>query len=116
MSTVGGARLVDPAADLAVALAVASAAADHAFHRPLIALGEIGLSGEVRRVAALDRRLAEAARLGFGLALVPPGCAVTIKGLRAVEVATVAAAVDLLQLRPAKRRESERPVLWVAEG
>jgi DNA repair protein RadA/Sms len=116
VSTVGGARLVDPAADLAVALAVASAAADHAFHRPLIALGEIGLSGEVRRVAALDRRLAEAARLGFGLALVPPGCAVTIKGLRAVEVATVAAAVDLLQLRPAKRRESERPVLWVAEG
>lgn len=51
VSTVGGARVVDPAADLAVALAVASAAAEHAFHRPLIALGEVGLSGEVRRVA-----------------------------------------------------------------
>lgn len=116
VSTVGGARLVDPAADLAVALAIASAAAEHAFHRPLIALGEIGLSGEVRRVAGLDRRLAEAARLGFALALVPPGCAISVRGLRAVEVSTVAAAVDLLQLRTKKRRDAERPYLWLAEG
>lgn len=116
VSTVGGARLVDPAADLAIALAVASAAAEHAFHRPLIALGEIGLSGEVRRVAGLERRLAEAARLGFGIALVPPGCSTTVRGLRTVEVGTVAAAVDLLQLRPKKRRDAERPYLWLAEG
>ncbi len=116
VSTVGGARLIDPAADLAVALAIASAAAEHAFHRPLVAVGEIGLSGEVRRVAGLERRLAEAARLGFGLALVPPGCAVNVRGLRAVEVDTVAAAVDLLQLRPKKRRDTERPHLSVAEG
>ena len=116
VSTVGGARLVDPAADLAVALAVASAAAEHSFHRPLIALGEIGLSGEVRRVTAVERRVAEAARLGFGLALVPPGSAIGVRGIRAVEVDTVAAAVDLLQLRPAKRRNPDAPHLRVAEG
>ncbi len=109
VSTVGGARVVDPAADLAVALAVASAAAEHAFHRPLIALGEVGLSGEVRRVAGVERRIAEAARLGFGLALVPPGSNIGLRGMRAVEVGTVAAAVDLLQLRPPKRRDPRGP-------
>ncbi len=115
VSTVGGARVVDPAADLAVALAVASAAAEHAFHRPLIALGEVGLSGEVRRVAGVERRIAEAARLGFGLALVPPGSNIGLRGMRAVEVGTVAAAVDLLQLRPPKRRDPEAPRLRLAE-
>ena len=115
VSTVGGARVVDPAADLAVALAVASAAAEHAFHRPLIALGEVGLSGEVRRVAGVERRIAEAARLGFGLALVPPGSTIGLRGMRAVEVGTVAAAVDLLQLRPPKRRDPEAPRLRLAE-
>ena len=95
--------------------AVASAAAEHAFHRPLIALGEVGLSGEVRRVAGVERRIAEAARLGFGLALVPPGSTIGLRGMRAVEVGTVAAAVDLLQLRPPKRRDPEAPRLRLAE-
>ena len=116
VSTVGGARLSDPAGDLAVALAVASAAAEHAFHRPVIALGEVGLSGEVRRVVGLERRLAEAKRLGFDLALVPPGTPDGVRGIKAVETPSVAAAVDLLQLRPAKRRDPGRPHLWVAEG
>ena len=71
VSTVGGARVVDPAADLAVALAVASAAAEHAFHRPLIALGEVGLSGEVRQVAHGEARLREAQKLGFEQAFHP---------------------------------------------
>jgi DNA repair protein RadA/Sms len=116
VSTVGGARVIDPAADLAVALAVASAAAEHAYHRPLVALGEVGLAGEVRRVAGLERRVAEAARLGFALALVPPGSNICVRGMRAVEVGSVAAAVDLLQLRPAKRRDPEGPHLRLAEG
>ena len=116
VSTVGGARLIDPAADLAVALAVASASAELAFHRPVIALGEVGLSGELRRVAGLDRRLAEARRLGFELALVPPGTAVKLPGMKIVEVATVEAAVDLLGLRPPKRRNPNGPILRLAEG
>jgi DNA repair protein RadA/Sms len=116
VSTVGGARLIDPAADLAVGLAVASAAAELAFHRPVIALGEVGLSGELRRVAGLERRLAEAKRLGFGVALVPPGTGVSLPGVKIVEVATLEAAVDLLGLRPPKRRKPDGAHLRLAGG
>ncbi|HLT09554.1 MAG TPA: DNA repair protein RadA [Micromonosporaceae bacterium] len=73
-STVGGMRVVEPAADLALALAVASAANDLPLAAEMVVIGEVGLTGEVRRVGAVPRRLAEAARLGFRFALVPPGC------------------------------------------
>ncbi|GAA1619849.1 DNA repair protein RadA [Saccharothrix algeriensis] len=73
-ATVGGIRVVEPAADLAVALAVASAGLNLSMSPRLAAIGEVGLTGEVRRVGAVPRRLAEAARLGFKYALVPPGC------------------------------------------
>jgi DNA repair protein RadA/Sms len=73
-ATVGGIRVVEPAADLAMALAVASGGLKLAMAPHLVAIGEVGLTGEVRRVGAVGRRLAEAARLGFRSALVPPGC------------------------------------------
>ena len=80
-ATVGGVKLTEPAADLAVALALASAASDTPLPKNLVAVGEVGLAGEVRRVTGVQRRLAEAARLGFTHALVPatrvrcpPGC------------------------------------------
>ncbi|GAA1381725.1 DNA repair protein RadA [Catellatospora chokoriensis] len=73
-ATVGGIRVVEPAADLAVALAVASAGLNLSMSPRLAAIGEVGLTGEVRRVGAVPRRLAEAVRLGFKYALVPPGC------------------------------------------
>lgn len=72
-ATVGGMRLVEPAADLAIALAIASAAGKQALPEGLVLLGEVGLAGEIRRVTAGSRRLAEAARLGFRSAIVPPG-------------------------------------------
>ena len=64
VSTVGGARVSDPAADLAAALAIASAACDRPVPQRIAALGEVGLAGELRRVPGTDRRLNEAARLG----------------------------------------------------
>ena len=65
-STVGGARLTEPATDLAIAVALASAGTGGApAAAGVVALGEIGLAGEVRRVRDLPQRLAEAARLGF---------------------------------------------------
>jgi DNA repair protein RadA/Sms len=73
-ATVGGIRLVEPSADLAMALAVASGGLDLAMAPHLVAIGEVGLTGEIRRVGAVGRRVAEAARLGFRHALVPPGC------------------------------------------
>ena len=73
LSTVGGVRLSEPASDLAVALAMASAVEDRALPQGSIAFGELGLAGELRAVTGIPRRLAEAARLGFHTAYVPAG-------------------------------------------
>jgi DNA repair protein RadA/Sms len=98
-ATVGGARVTEPAADLALALAVASAARDAPLPAGLIAVGELGLSGEVRRVSGVGRRLAEAARLGFARALVPPDCGPLPPQLPATEVADLPAALAELSRR-----------------
>jgi DNA repair protein RadA/Sms len=94
-ATVGGMRVTEPAADLALALAVASAARDRALPAGLVALGEVGLAGEVRRVGGVGRRLAEAARLGLTRALVPAGCGPYPKGVRVTEVDNLADAMRL---------------------
>lgn len=73
VSTVGGAKVAEPAADLALALALASARADRPVRKGFIAIGEVALSGAVRPVSAMGTRLSEAARLGFTHAIVPPG-------------------------------------------
>jgi DNA repair protein RadA/Sms len=70
-SSVGGLRLAEPAVDLALCLAIASARADRGVRPDMVALGEVGLAGEVRLVAQTERRLAEAARLGVTSALLP---------------------------------------------
>ncbi len=89
-ATVGGVRLTDPAADLAVCLAVASAATDEALPGDLIALGEVGLTGEIRPVSGMSRRLAEAQRLGFRRAITPPGNAdAAPPGLVVIECSTL---------------------------
>ena len=67
----GGVRVAEPAADLGIALAIASSRLDRAMPPDTAAIGEIGLGGELRRVSRLDVRLAEAARLGFRRMLVP---------------------------------------------
>src|SRR5215831_16515645 len=74
-ATVGGVRLAEPAVDLAIALALASAAAGLSVAGPVVAVGEVGLAGEVRRVPGVARRIAEAQRLGFRRAIVPAGWA-----------------------------------------
>lgn len=85
-ASVGGVRIAEPAADLALALAIASAARDRALPGGTIALGEVGLSGEIRRVGGTGRRLAEAARQGYTVALVPPDAGPPPPGMRLVEV------------------------------
>jgi DNA repair protein RadA/Sms len=99
-ATVGGARVVEPAADLGVALAVASAAHDLPLAPDLVAIGEVGLTGEIRRIGAVPRRLAEAGRLGFRMALVPLGCGPAATGtapagMEVVEVPNVRTALHL---------------------
>ncbi len=71
ISTVGGAKISEPAADLAAVIALASAAQDKPLTRKLAVFGEVGLAGEVRTVPGIKQRIAEVARLGFTHALVP---------------------------------------------
>ena len=112
VSTVGGARVTDPSVDLATAIAIASAALERNHPQRLLAVGEVGLAGDLRRVPGVERRLAEAARLGFELAIVPTGSRdVTVKvprlaGLRVVEVGSLADALGVLDLR---RTSEARP-------
>jgi DNA repair protein RadA/Sms len=70
-NVVGGLRVHEPAADLGLALAIASSYRDAALPRDLVAIGEVGLSGELRSVSHMERRLAEAERLGFARCLLP---------------------------------------------
>ena len=92
-STVGGVRIAEPASDLALAIALCGAATDRPVRPGLVAVGEVGLAGEVRPVAALHARLAEAARLGFEAAIVPPHSGVTVAGLQVIEAADLRHAV-----------------------
>jgi DNA repair protein RadA/Sms len=71
VSVAGGARACEPAADLAVCLALASSLSGAPLRPDLVAIGEVGLGGEARRVSGMPKRLAEAQRLGFRDALVP---------------------------------------------
>lgn len=70
VNIVGGLRIGEPAADLAVAIAIASSFRNQRIDQNLVLVGEIGLSGELRSVSQLDRRLSEAAKLGFNQAVV----------------------------------------------
>ncbi len=99
VNAVGGARIREPGADLALALALASSRLDLALPADVAACGEIGLGGEIRRVARLDARVAEAARLGFRRLLVPAGARSALPVLRGatlVPVGDLAEAVAFL--------------------
>jgi DNA repair protein RadA/Sms len=71
VNVVGGIQVEEPAADLAVAAAIASSMRDLPVKADTVLIGEVGLSGELRTVAQLPARLREAARLGFKTAIVP---------------------------------------------
>jgi DNA repair protein RadA/Sms len=89
-ATVGGARMTEPAADLPLALAIWSSARDIPLAAGLVVIGELGLSADIRPVIGIPRRLAEAARLGFDHAIVPPGVgADRPKGMRVDEAANL---------------------------
>jgi len=96
-ATVGGMKVTEPAVDLAAALAVASATEEATLSTRLVAIGEIGLAGEVRRVTGVRRRLDEAARLGFTHAMVPPDAGQTPDGIRTLEVASLAEALHAMR-------------------
>ena len=89
VNVTGGLKIGEPAADLGIALAIASSARDISRRPALAAAGEVGLSGELRAVSQLERRVAEAARLGFKRCLVPRTSA-QIKAPKNIELLTAA--------------------------
>jgi DNA repair protein RadA/Sms len=90
-SVAGGVKVAEPGADLAVALAIASARGDVAVAADTVVIGELGLGGEVRQVPQVARRLAEAQRLGFARAIVPKSTP-DVPGIRLERVADIEAA------------------------
>ena len=97
VNVVGGLRISEPAADLAVAVAIASSFRNRRIEPDLVLMGEIGLSGELRSVSQIDRRLAEAAKLGFSQAIVPSTAQATPPaGLQLTSVRSLAEVVDQL--------------------
>jgi DNA repair protein RadA/Sms len=100
VNVAGGVRIAEPAADLALALALVSSRLDLALPSDTAACGEIGLGGEIRRVGRIDLRLREAVRLGFRRVLLPAGVEQAARppaGAALVPVADVAAAVAWLR-------------------
>jgi DNA repair protein RadA/Sms len=97
---VGGVKVVEPAADLPLALAMASSRSGHALPSDLVVCGEVGLGGELRQVSQLDRRLNEAARLGFTQALIPRLSPEPPAGMTAIRAGTLAEAINLMGLAP----------------
>jgi len=98
VATVGGMKISEPSADLAVALSVASAAKGLALPADLVAVGEVGLAGEIRKVTGVQQRIAEAARLGFKRAMVPVGSELKIPGIEIMEVSRLEQALAKVKI------------------
>jgi DNA repair protein RadA/Sms len=92
VSVIGGVRIAEPGADLAVCLALASVARDLPVGDDLVAIGEVGLGGELRQVTHTPRRLTEASRLGFRHAVIPSS-APAAAGVGATRATTLAGAI-----------------------
>ena len=70
---IGGLRLDEPGADLPIVLALASSYRDQCIPDDMVAIGEVGMTGEIRSVSHMSQRLAEIARLGFKKCIIPRG-------------------------------------------
>ena len=96
-ASVGGIKITEPAVDLSIVLAMASASAGIALPSHFCAIGEVSLSGDIRRVSSAQRRMSEAARLGFKRIIVPTGTDWSrISGLHVREAPTVRSAWDVV--------------------
>jgi DNA repair protein RadA/Sms len=95
VNVAGGVRVMEPAADLGLALSLAGNLRNHALASGTVVVGELGLAGEVRRVGRLDRRLQEAARRGLRRAVVPEGAGARQEGMEIIEVRDLRQAIDL---------------------
>jgi DNA repair protein RadA/Sms len=108
VNVVGGISVSEPASDLAVALAIASSYRNVPMGGDTVCLGEIGLSGEVRSVSQVERRIEEASRLSFTRCLVSASSAKALKGKGGIRVEEVANLGQAIQMAlPVRRRKAE---------
>ena len=98
VNVAGGLRIGEPAADLGIALAIASSFRNSPLHPSLVAIGEVGLSGEVRRIPQMERRIGEAARLGFTKCLIPANAKEGLPGEEGLELVPVGTLSQALRL------------------
>jgi len=106
VNVTGGLKINEPAADLGIALAIASSFRDSIVDPGLVAIGEVGLSGELRSASQLDRRVTEAARLGFRRCLVPKVGLKTSqlpKNIELIPVSTLREAISSALIKPKKK-------------
>jgi DNA repair protein RadA/Sms len=99
MNVAGGVKVIEPAVDLAIVSAIASSFLDKPIANGTIVLGEVGLTGEVRAIAQVDTRVAEAGKMGFNRCVVPEGNFKRIRGIDGIKMAgikSVSEAVDML--------------------
>lgn len=85
----GGIRIIEPAADLAICLCIASSLLDKVIDNQTILIGEVGLAGEIRSVSNIEKRVIEAKKLGFKTALVPVGNIKSLKSSNNIEVIAI---------------------------
>ncbi|MBU6427699.1 MAG: DNA repair protein RadA [Cyanobacteria bacterium REEB65] len=96
VNVIGGLEIAEPAGDLAIALAIGSSMRDLPLPADLVAIGEVGLGGEVRSATQVDQRLREALKLGFTRALVPLGNAAALSDMPGLEIVPVGRLLDAL--------------------
>lgn len=101
LNVVGGIRLTEPAADLAICMALVSGLRDIPIDEKTIVFGEVGLSGEIRAVDRAESRVSEAARLGFKKCILPKTCLKNInripEGIEMIGVKNIKEAIDLIR-------------------
>ena len=97
VSAVGGIKVYEPASDLALLSAIVSAFRSVPFPADTIAIGEVGLAGEIRRVPDLERRIAEAARLGFRKVIAPMSTDTRIKDMEIIPIRHVNRAIAYIR-------------------
>jgi len=110
VNVTGGLKIGEPAADLGIALSIASSFRGMGIDPQLVAVGELGLSGELRAVSQLDRRVTEAAKLGFKRCLVPKvgaGASPIPKGIELVPISSVREAVRVGLVRGKAKGQTE---------
>ncbi len=119
VNVVGGLKISEPAVDLAVAMAVASSKLQRPIPPEWVVLGEMGLSGEIRNVAQLEKRLKEAEKLGFGKVLMPRSKIISSQKIQTSQAKSIAEAVrEVFGELPKKRRsgpETDGPQFFHSE-